>query len=86
MNTEENIVITRSINAFSLNFGEYYYEGQTVNLIDSKFGSLTNVVIKNIFDNFFIMNVVDNKDNVYKIDLRTLIDIECVERRMKIAL
>ncbi len=75
-----NTVATKTIAAFSINFGDWYYEGQIVDIVDSKVGKLRNALIKSINDenNTFIVSA-GGKD--YILSMAKIKEISLINRR-----
>ncbi len=75
-----NIIATRTTTAFTINLQDWYYEGQIVDIIDDKLGSLKNVLIESIneINQTFIISA-DGKR--YNVSMTSINAISTVNRR-----
>lgn len=60
MNTNDKIIANKSIKGFSINFGEFFYEGQRVDYTDKKGKRYINALIKSVNENANTITVVHN--------------------------
>ena len=75
-----NTVATKTIAAFSINFSDWYYEGQIVNIKDTSVGFLSNALIESINEDNQTFIVSSNNDR-YCLSMLKLEDITAVNRR-----
>lgn len=80
----DNLVMTKAINGFSLNMGEWFYEGQTVNIEDNRLGMLKNVLISTVDGRNDQVFVTDSKGLRHRFHLSTIRNITIVEKRRKV--
>ena len=75
-----NTVATKTIAAFSINFGDWYYEGQLVDIVDSNAGILRGALIKSINDenNTFIVSAGGRE---YNLKMAKIKEISLINRR-----
>ena len=84
-NNTDNIVMKRAIYGFCLNMGEWFYEGQYVNIKDKKLGNLMNVQITAVSDACDYVVVLDKTGKSYRISLTKVLEVTSAEEYVQIA-
>ncbi len=75
-----NIVATKTIAAFSINFSDWFYEGQIVDIKDKDAGFLKSAIIENINEDKHTFVALFN-GNQYTLSMLDVEDITYVNRR-----